>query len=140
VGVQACEALHAAHEAGIIHRDLKPANFLLETDGRVRILDFGLALINGMADEEFSLSMVFGHDCLGTPDFISPEQSLDSSHVDRPRRSVLAGCQPVRGTHPLACHFRTKTIAQNWMPIAPVHRKMSASCGRKFRRVWVPSS
>lgn len=83
VGVQACEALHAAHEAGIIHRDLKPANFLLESDGRVRILDFGLALINGMADEEFSLSMVFGHDCLGTPDFISPEQSLDSSHVDR---------------------------------------------------------
>jgi len=83
VGVQACEALHAAHEAGIIHRDLKPANFLLEADGRVRILDFGLALMKGMADEEFSLSMVFGHDCLGTPDFISPEQSLDSSHVDR---------------------------------------------------------
>ncbi|MFM7039361.1 MAG: serine/threonine protein kinase [Planctomycetaceae bacterium] len=83
VGVQACEALHAAHEAGIIHRDLKPANFLLEADGRVRILDFGLALMKGMADEEFSLSMVFGHDCLGTPDFISPEQSLASSHVDR---------------------------------------------------------
>ncbi|MFM7058578.1 MAG: serine/threonine-protein kinase [Planctomycetota bacterium] len=82
VGVQACEALHAAHSAGIIHRDLKPANFLIEADGRVRILDFGLALIQGMSEQEFSLSMVFGHDCLGTPDFISPEQSLDSSRVD----------------------------------------------------------
>jgi len=82
VGLQACEALQAAHAAGIIHRDLKPANFLIEADGRVRILDFGLALIQGMSEQEFSLSMVFGHDCLGTPDFISPEQSLDSSRVD----------------------------------------------------------
>jgi serine/threonine-protein kinase len=82
VGVQACEALMAAHRAGIIHRDLKPANFLIDADGCVRILDFGLALIKGMAEEEFSLSMLFGHDCLGTPDFISPEQSLDSNAVD----------------------------------------------------------
>jgi serine/threonine-protein kinase len=89
VGLQACEALQAAHAAGIIHRDLKPANFLIEADGRVRILDFGLALIQGMSDQEFSLSMVFGHDCLGTPDFISPEQSLDSSRVD-PRTDLYS--------------------------------------------------
>lgn len=89
VGLQACEALQAAHAAGIIHRDLKPANFLMEADGRVRILDFGLALIQGMAEEEFSLSMVFGHDCLGTPDFISPEQSVDSSRVD-PRTDLYS--------------------------------------------------
>jgi len=89
VGLQACESLQAAHAAGIIHRDLKPANFLIEADGRVRILDFGLALIQGMSDQEFSLSMVFGHDCLGTPDFISPEQSLDSSRVD-PRTDLYS--------------------------------------------------
>ncbi len=80
--MQAAEALQYAHDRGIIHRDIKPANFLIESTGVTRILDFGLALLGDKSDEEFSLSMVFGHDCLGTPDYISPEQSLDSRKVD----------------------------------------------------------
>ncbi|MFN9720670.1 MAG: FHA domain-containing serine/threonine-protein kinase [Planctomycetota bacterium] len=80
--MQAAEALQYAHDRGIIHRDIKPANFLIESSGVTRILDFGLALLGDKSDEEFSLSMVFGHECLGTPDYISPEQSLDSRNVD----------------------------------------------------------
>lgn len=80
--MQAAEALQAAHDQGIVHRDIKPANFLIEMNGVTRILDFGLALIHDGSEEEFSLSMVFGHDCLGTPDYIAPEQTLDSSKVD----------------------------------------------------------
>lgn len=82
IALQAAQALKAAHAQGIIHRDIKPANFLIDHDGVTRILDFGLAMMNDVPEEEFSLSMVFGHDCLGTPDYIAPEQSVDSRHVD----------------------------------------------------------
>ncbi len=82
IGMQIAEALAEAHRNGIIHRDIKPANFLIEPNGVARILDFGLAMISDVSDDEFSLSMVFGHDCLGTPDYISPEQSLDSRNID----------------------------------------------------------
>jgi serine/threonine protein kinase len=80
--LQIAEALQSAHDQGIVHRDIKPANFLIEQSGVARILDFGLALLKDGGDEEFSLSMVFGHDCLGTPDYIAPEQIVDSSKVD----------------------------------------------------------
>ena len=43
IAKQIAEALEAAHESGLIHRDLKPANIKLAPDGRVKVLDFGLA-------------------------------------------------------------------------------------------------
>ena len=82
IGMQIAEALQAAHDLGIVHRDIKPANFLIENNGFAHLLDFGLALMNDVEEEEFSLSMLFGHDCLGTPDYIAPEQTLDSRSVD----------------------------------------------------------
>lgn len=80
---QIAEGLHYAHERGLVHRDIKPENFLVNEDSNVKILDFGLALIEGAEEEEFSLSMIFGHDGVGTLDYMAPEQSEDSHHVDR---------------------------------------------------------
>ncbi|MEZ6044590.1 MAG: protein kinase [Planctomycetaceae bacterium] len=80
---QIAEGLHYSHERGLVHRDIKPENFLVNEQAEVKILDFGLALIQGAEDEEFSLSMIFGHDGVGTLDYMAPEQSEDSHNVDR---------------------------------------------------------
>ena len=76
--------LQHAHRKGLVHRDLKPANVLVDEKSDAHILDFGLSLASqSVLDDEFSLSMIFGQDCLGTADYIAPEQARDSFHVDR---------------------------------------------------------
>lgn len=90
---QAAAGLQHAHSAGLIHRDVKPGNLLVDRSGAVKILDFGLALLDGdEAAEEFSLAMIFGHSCLGTADYIAPEQSLDSYSVDSRADIYSLGC------------------------------------------------
>ena len=67
---QVCEGLHAAHIEDVIHRDLKPANIIISKDGRVRIVDFGLA--RTFEDTGITRTGIV----LGTPDYMSPEQAL----------------------------------------------------------------
>lgn len=89
---QAAAGLQHAHEAGIVHRDVKPDNLLVDAKGNVKLLDFGLALVGGESDSEFSLAMIFGHDCVGTPDYISPEQSIDCQIADARADVYSLGC------------------------------------------------
>ncbi|MDP6058573.1 MAG: serine/threonine-protein kinase, partial [Pirellulaceae bacterium] len=79
--MQTAEGLSYAHEQGLVHRDVKPENLLVCSDGTVKVLDFGLAMVDDN-DEEFSMAMIFGQDRLGTADYISPEQYVDSYQID----------------------------------------------------------
>ncbi|MBV8881091.1 MAG: serine/threonine protein kinase [Planctomycetaceae bacterium] len=71
--------VHYAHESGVIHRDLKPANVMIDTEGRVFVMDFGLAKLTS-GEGSATVSGVI----LGTPAFMPPEQAAaNAGQVDR---------------------------------------------------------
>ncbi len=75
LGVQLAEGLAAAHRQGIVHRDLKPGNLRLSSDGRLKILDFGLAQFMPRASElGATATMTKSQDTSGTLPYMSPEQ------------------------------------------------------------------
>jgi hypothetical protein len=76
IGTAIAEALSAAHRAGVVHRDLKPENVMLTAAGAVKILDFGLAQLDGAihhGDAE-AIAITADGGVLGTPAYMSPEQ------------------------------------------------------------------
>src|SRR5579883_1171946 len=70
IAQQVGEALAYCHEHGVYHRDIKPENIMLQSDGNVKIIDFGIALLQGARRVTWrGLS-----ETVGTPDYMSPEQ------------------------------------------------------------------
>lgn len=102
--MQICQGLAKAHQVGIVHRDIKPQNILIDRDGRVRIVDFGLAKLKG----DMKLTQIGS--TLGTVSYMSPEQA-QGEEVDR--RSdifslgvmlyeMITGRLPFQGEHQAA--------------------------------------
>lgn len=68
IGAQVCQALTVAHNQDIIHRDIKPQNIMVQPDGNVKVMDFGIARAKNSVEQKTS-------SVLGTAHYISPEQA-----------------------------------------------------------------
>lgn len=77
---QAAEGIQHAHENDLVHRDIKPSNLMLTRDGKVKILDLGLAVLQQTNDDQTGITPS-GH-IMGTPSYMSPEQVTDAHRVD----------------------------------------------------------
>ena len=101
---QICEGLIEAHKHGVIHRDLKPSNIMIDRDGNVRIMDFGIA--RSLKSKGLTGAGIM----IGTPEYLSPEQA-DGEEIDG--RSdiyslgvilyeIVSGQLPFQGDTPLS--------------------------------------
>lgn len=103
---QLVDALRYCHERGIVHRDLKPENVLITRDGRIKLMDFGIALLQGARRVTFRRLS----NSVGTPDYMAPEQvrgergdaRTDIYAVGVMLYEMVAGEVPYRGDNALA--------------------------------------
>jgi serine/threonine protein kinase len=134
---QAALGLQHAHEKGMIHRDIKPQNLMRTPDGRVKILDFGLAALRLEEVPEYSAtSETLPPDAavtatgavMGTADYIAPEQTQDASQVDIRADIYALGCtffQLLTGRLP----FEERGIREQLQ----AHREQEAPAVRSLR-------
>jgi len=107
IGIQLGDALEAAHTKGAIHRDIKPSNLMLTPEGRLKVLDFGLARLvvtddSESGDGDRTVDMTQEGAVVGTPAYMSPEQASGMT-VDARTDIFSAGCvlyELVTGTSP----------------------------------------
>ncbi len=119
VAKQLCRALEVAHDQGVIHRDIKPQNMVVEPDGVLKVMDFGIARLakrqSGMTEQ----GMV-----VGTPEYMAPEQ-LMGQDIDARADIYAAGCviyECLTGTPPITAENQFSLVAKllEETPVAPI--------------------
>jgi serine/threonine protein kinase/tetratricopeptide (TPR) repeat protein len=114
IGRQIAEAVSAAHEKGIVHRDLKPSNIKITPEGRVKVLDFGLAKISISEDKDSEATVTHPGRVIGTPAYMSPEQARGKP-TDHRTDIWSFGCimyQMLTGHLPFEGETATDTLAR----------------------------
>ncbi len=113
--IQIAHGLAAAHEQGVVHRDIKPENLFVTQDGRVKILDFGIAKLTDVGAAEGTAATLTAHELVGTAAYMSPEQAR-GSRVDHRTDLFSLGVvlyEMLSGASP----FRRETAAETMTAI-----------------------
>lgn len=120
LAVATADVLAAAHAHGVLHRDVKPDNVMVQDDGAVRVLDFGIA--RAIADDA---PLTRTGELVGTPEYMAPEQLLDGPEAVDARTDVhalsvltyelLTGRSPFRGTN----LFQALKLVESLIPPPP---------------------
>lgn len=134
---QAADGLQHAHQRGVIHRDVKPANLLLDLEGKIRLLDMGLALVSA---EEESLTVLHNENVLGTADYLAPEQALNSHQVDHRADIYGLGCTLyflLTGRPPFPEGTLAQRIAKHQKVMPTSIRKLREDCPGELEGICV---
>ena len=135
---QAAHGLQHAHDVGLIHRDVKPANLLVNSAGRVKLLDLGLALFSD--DKQASLTIDYNDKVLGTADYLAPEQALNSHKVDARADLYGLGCTMyflLTGQPPFPDGTIAQRIAKHQALMPTDVRKLRPQCPGELEGICV---